>query len=62
MHNAFVPFNNQTVYQASLGRQPHPSQFLEGGYHGDPDAEGQHNLARAREIVAVAAIVATVGQ
>ena len=47
-------------YQALLGRQPHLLPQLGGGYFGDLDVKGQNNLARVREIVAVAIIEATI--
>ena len=62
MHNALVCINQRTPYQALLGRQPHLSPLLEGGYHGDLDVEGQNHLARVREIAAVFIIEATAKQ
>ena len=62
MHNALVSSNNHTFDQALLGRQFHLLPPLEGGYNGDLDIKGQHNLAHVREIVAVATIEATPNQ
>ena len=62
LHNALVCINQHTPYQALLGRQPHLLPPLEGGYHGDLDVKGQNNLARVREIVAIAITEATAKQ
>ena len=62
MRNAFVCINNHTPYQVLLGRQPHLLPPLEGGYYGDLDVTGQHNLARVKEIAAISIIEPTAKQ
>ena len=62
MRNAFVCINNRTPCQALLGRQPSLLPPLEGGYYGDLDVKGQNDLARVREIAAIATIEATAKQ
>ena len=57
MHDALIYINNHAPYQALPGRQPALLPPLQGGYHGDLDAQGQNNCARAGEI---AAIVSTI--
>ena len=56
MHNALVCINNNILYQVLQGRWPHRLPPLEGGYHGDLNVNGQHNLASVREIAAGAII------
>ena len=62
MHNAPTCINNHTQYQALLGRHPICYPHLEGGYFGDLDVRGQNDLARVREIAALAPIEATTEQ
>lgn len=62
MHNAIICSNNNTSYQALVGRRPHLLPPLEGGYHGDLDAKGQIHIHRVREIVSVAITEATAKQ
>ena len=62
MHNVPVPVNNHIPYQALPGRQPHLLPPLEGGHHGDLDVKSHGNLARVREIAAIATIEATIEQ
>lgn len=58
MHNARVSINNQTPYQALLGRQQHFLPPLEGGYYGDLGVKGQNDFAGVRRTTAVAIIEA----
>ena len=62
MHNALVLINNHTPYQALPGRQPHRLPPFEKGYHLHLDTKGQSNIARVREIVAIAIVEATAKQ
>lgn len=62
MHNAPIPANNHTLYQALPSRQPHIAPPVGGGDYGDVDVKGQNYLARVREIAAIAAIQATTKQ
>ena len=59
MHNALTSLNNRQFYLALFGRQPALFPSLEGGYHCEVDTDGQDNLARAREMTAVANIEIT---
>lgn len=56
MHNASVYISNRIPYQVLLGRQQHFVPPLGGGYHRNLNVNGQDNLARVREIAAVAII------
>lgn len=49
-HNALTCINGHAFYQAPFGRQTHISSTLERRYDGDPDAQRQNNIIRAREI------------
>lgn len=62
IHNALISINNDTPYQALLGRQSHFLPPVEGGYHGGLDQRGQNNLVSVREIVAVAIVEAIATQ
>lgn len=62
MRHALTSINYFTSYQALPGRQPHLLPPLVCGYYGDLDQTGQNNLARAREIVAIAIVEATAEQ
>ena len=62
MLNVFISTINHTFYQALLGGRPTLLPPLEGGYHGDADAEGKNNFARARWIAAIVVIEVTTKQ
>lgn len=62
MRNVLVSINNHTPYQALLDRRPQLVPLLEGGYHGDLDTNGQNDLARVRETVAITIVEVTAKQ
>ena len=53
MHNTLTCINGCTPCQALLGGQPHILPPLEGGYCGDLDTRGQHNITRIPELAAI---------
>lgn len=62
MHDVWACMGNRIPYQALFGRQPNLFPPFEEGYYGDLDVGGQNDLARVREIAAVARIQATAKQ